>query len=190
VAPVGEGDWIVVHAAAGGVGSLLCQWASHLGARVIGTVGSRDKARRARARGCAEPIVTAEEDWVARVLEITGGEGARTIFDAIGQDSVARGLGALALRGHIVSYGQAAGPLEPLDLAAFAANSATVSRPNYGHYAGTRAQVTAGSQRLFRALERGLLTVEIGQRFALREAAEAHRRLEARQTSGSTVLIV
>ncbi len=188
--PVAEGDWILVQAAAGGVGSLLCQWASQQGARVIGTVGSAEKARLARARGCAAPIVTADEDWVARVLEITGGEGVSCIFDAIGRDSVARGLQALAPRGHIVSYGQAAGPLEPLDLAAFASKSAQVSRPNYGHYAGTRAQVTAGSQRLFRALERGILTVEIGQRFPLHDAAEAHRRLEARQTTGSTVLVV
>lgn len=190
VQPVAAGDWILVHAAAGGVGSLLCQWASQLGARVIGTVGSGDKARQARANGCAEPIVTAEADWVERALEITGGAGVTAIFDAIGRDSVARGLGALAPCGHIVSYGQAAGPLEPLDLAAFAAKSARVSRPNYGHYAGTRAQVAAGSRRLFTALERGLVTVEIGQRFALRDAAEAHRRLEARQTTGSTVLIV
>ncbi len=187
---VKEGDWVLVQAAAGGVGSLLCQWASRLGARVIGTVGSREKARQALARGCAHPILYREEDFVARVREITGGAGCDVIYDAIGLESVARGVEALATRGHIVSYGQAAGPLAPFDLAGLAAKSGRVSRPNYGHYAGTRAQVAAGSQRLFAALERGDLAIEIGLRLPLREAAEAHRRLEARETTGSTVLIV
>lgn len=190
VHPLREGEVVLVQAASGGVGTLLCQWASQLGATVIGTVGSRDKASRALARGCAHAILYREEDFVARLLELTGGRGADVIFDAIGRDSVNRAVEAVALRGHIVSYGQAAGPLEPLDLAGLASRSVTVSRPNYGHYAGTPEAIRAGSARLFAALERGLLKPEIGLRLPLAEAAEAHRRLEARETVGSTVLVV
>ena len=187
--PVKEGDIVLVHAASGGVGNFLCQWASHIGATVIGTVGSRDKARLALARGCAHPIVYSEEDFVARVMEITGGRGADVIYDAIGRDNINRSFEALAVRGHIVSFGQASGPIEPLDIAGFATKSAKISRPNYGHYAGAPEQVRASSTRLFSAIERGILKVDIGQRFALRDAAEAHRRLEARETTGSTILI-
>ena len=190
VAPVGEGDTILVQAAAGGVGSLLCQWASALGATVIGTVGTPEKARRALALGCAQAIVYREVDFAARVLELTEGRGVAVVFDAVGRDSVAQSFRCLAERGHIVSYGQAAGPLDPLDVAGLAAKSAKVSRPNYGHYAGTRAQVAAGSRRLFAAIERGILKPEIGLTLPLSEAAEAHRRLEARETTGSTVLVV
>jgi len=187
--PVKEGDIVLVHAASGGVGNLLCQWASHLGATVIGTVGSRDKARLALSRGCTHPIVYREEDFVARVMEITKGRGCDVIYDAIGRDNVNRSFEALAVRGHIVSFGQAAGPLEPLDIAGFASKSAKISRPNYGHYAGTPEQVRASSARLFSAIERGILKVDIGQRFPLKDAAQAHRRLEARETTGSTVLL-
>jgi NADPH:quinone reductase-like Zn-dependent oxidoreductase len=186
---VKEGDIVLVHAASGGVGNLLCQWASHLGATVIGTVGSRDKARLALTHGCTYPILYAQEDFVARVMEITQGRGCDVIYDAIGGDSVNRSFEALALRGHIVSFGQAAGPLDPLDIAGFATKSAKISRPNYGHYAGTPEQVRTSSRRLFSAIERGILKVDIGQRFPLRDAAEAHRRIEARETTGSTVLL-
>jgi NADPH:quinone reductase-like Zn-dependent oxidoreductase len=186
---VKEGDIVLVHAASGGVGNFLCQWASHIGATVIGTVGSRDKARLALARGCAHPIVYSEEDFVARVMEITNGRGADVIYDAIGRDNINRSFEALAVRGHIVSFGQASGPLEPLDIAGFATKSAKISRPNYGHYAGAPEQVRASSARLFSAIERGILKVDVGQRFALRDAAEAHRRLEARETTGSTILV-
>lgn len=164
---VKEGDVVLVHAAAGGVGLLLCQWASHLGATVIGTVGSREKGRLALAHGCAHPILYREQDFVACAMEITGGRGVDVVYDAVGRDSVARSYEALAPRGHIVSYGQAAGLLEPLDIASFASKSAKVSRSNYGHYAGTAEQVRASSARLFSAIERGILRVEIGQRFAM-----------------------
>jgi NADPH:quinone reductase-like Zn-dependent oxidoreductase len=186
---VKEGDIVLVHAAAGGVGNLLCQWASHLGATVIGTVGSHEKARLALSRGCTHPIIYAQEDFVARVMEITQGRGCDVVYDAIGGDNVNRSFEALAVRGHIVSFGQAAGPLDPLDIAGFATKSAKISRPNYGHYAGTPEQVRVSSTRLFTAIERGILKVDIGQRFPLRDAAEAHRRLEARETMGSTVLL-
>jgi NADPH:quinone reductase-like Zn-dependent oxidoreductase len=188
VRAVREGETILVHAAAGGVGHLLCQWARHLGCEVIGTVGSREKAQLALAVGCAHVILSAE-DLAARVDAITGGRGCDVIYDAIGGDSLARSFPALAERGHIVSFGQAARPLDPLDVAGLAAKSATVSRPNYGHYAGTAKDVRAGSAGLFAALERGILKPEIGLRLPLRDAAEAHRRLESRATMGATILI-
>jgi NADPH2:quinone reductase len=186
---VREGDAILVHAAAGGVGQLLCQWARAMGATVIGTVGSIEKARIARAHGCAYPIVYTEEDFVQRVQEITKGEGCAAVYDAVGRDTFLRSYEALAVRGHLVSFGQASGPIEPVDIAGFALKSARVSRPNFAHYTGTPSEVRSITDRLFEALRRGILQVEIGQRYALREAAEAHRALEARHTTGSTILL-
>lgn len=186
---VRPGDTVLVHAAAGGVGSLLCQWAAHLGATVIGTVGTAEKARHARARGCAYPIVTAERDFVDAVAEITDGHGCAVIYDAIGRDSIADSFKALALRGHLVSYGQASGALPPLDIAAYASKSARISRPNYGHYTGTGADVRRLSGMLFEGLRQGWLRVEAGQSFPLARAADAHRALESRRTTGATLLI-
>ena len=186
---VREGDSILVHAAAGGVGQLLCQWARALGATVIGTVGSIEKARIARAHGCAYPIVYTEEDFVEKVGAITAGRGCDVVYDAVGRDTFLRSYEALAVRGHLVSYGQASGPIEPVDIAGFVGKSARVSRPNFGHYTGTPAEVRAITDRLFDALRRGIVDVEIGQRFALSDAADAHRALEARRTTGSTILL-
>jgi NADPH:quinone reductase-like Zn-dependent oxidoreductase len=189
VTTVKEGDTVLVHAAAGGVGQLLCQWARHLGATVIGTVGSMEKAKVARAAGCAYPIIYTETDFVERVLEITDGRGCNVVYDAVGADTFLKSYEALTMRGHLVSYGQASGPIPPVDIAAFVGKSATVSRPNFGHYTGTAAGVRSISDRLFRALSTGVLQVEIGQEFPLRDAAEAHRALENRRTTGSTILI-
>lgn len=184
-----EGETVLVHAAAGGVGQLLCQWARHLGATVIGTVGSESKAELAWRNGCDHVIVYTGQDFVAETLEFTGGRGADVVFDAIGRDNLERSFDALAVRGHLVSYGQAAGPLNPVALDRFAEKSATVSRPNYGHYAGTPKAAQTLSRRLFNALARGHLQVHIGQRFALRDAAAAHIQLEARATVGATLLL-
>jgi NADPH:quinone reductase len=186
---VKEGDFVLVHAAAGGVGQLLCQWARALGATVIGTVGSIEKARIARAHGCAYPILYSEEDFVERVKDITQGAGCAVVYDAVGRDTFLRSYEALAIRGHLVSYGQASGPIEPVDIASFVLKSAIVSRPNFGHYTGTPAELRASTDRLFEALSRGILKVEIGQRYALKDAAEAHRALEARRTTGSSILL-
>jgi NADPH:quinone reductase-like Zn-dependent oxidoreductase len=186
---VREGDTILVHAAAGGVGQLLCQWARHIGATVIGTVGSIDKAKVARAAGCAYPIVYTEADFVARVLEITEGRGCDVVYDAVGADTFMKSYEALATRGHLVSFGQASGQIPPVDVAGFAGKSATVSRPNFGHYTGTANDVRSITDRLFRALDDRVLQVEIGRDYPLREAAEAHRALESRRTTGSTILI-
>lgn len=184
-----EGETVLVHAAAGGVGSLLCQWARHLGATVIGTVGSEDKARLARRNGCSAVIVHGREDFVERVRALTDGRGVDAVFDAVGRDTFARSVEALAIRGHLISYGQASGRIEPIDIASYDSKSITVSRPNYGHYALDPRQLPAAAERLFDAIRRGIVTVEIGQHFPLREAAAAHRALEARQTTGSTVLL-
>ena len=184
-----DGDTILVHAAAGGVGQLLCQWARQIGATVLGTVGSAEKAKIARAAGCAYPIVYTEADFVARVLEITEGRGCDVVYDAVGADTFMKSYEALAIRGHLVSFGQASGPIPPIDIAGFVGKSAKVSRPNFGHYTATPHQVRAITDRLFRALADGILQVEIAQEYPLREAAEAHRALEARRTTGSTILI-
>jgi NADPH:quinone reductase-like Zn-dependent oxidoreductase len=186
---VQPGDTVLVHAAAGGTGLLLCQWAAALGAIVIGTVSSAAKARIARAHGCAYPVVTVEEDFVARVRDITGGQGARVVYDGIGLDTFARSYEALAVCGHLVSFGQASGPLPPVDLSGFAAKSATVSRPNFGHYTDTPAQLAAVSGRLFQAIRTGVLRIPPPTVMALRDAAEAHRALEARETTGAAVLV-
>jgi NADPH:quinone reductase-like Zn-dependent oxidoreductase len=184
-----EGDRVLVHAAAGGVGLLLCQWARALGATVIGTVSSEDKARVARAHGCAYPVVHTREDFVATVMEITEGHGCDVIYDGVGADSFTRSLEALAVCGHLVSYGQASGDIGSVDVGALAGKSVTLARPNFGHYTDTAEKVRAITDRLFAALRAGLLRVEIGQRFPLRQAAEAHRALQARQTVGSTILL-
>ncbi len=188
VHPLAAGETVVVHAAAGGVGVLLCQWASALGATVIGVVGSEAKARVARAQGCAH-VVLASDDVASHIMDLTGGRGADVVYDAVGRDSLARDLAMLAPCGHIVSYGQAGGHLEPLDVASLAERSARLSRPNFGHYAGTPAQVRLSSQRLFDALHRGLVRPLVGGRFPLREAAQAHRRLEDRASVGATILV-
>jgi NADPH:quinone reductase-like Zn-dependent oxidoreductase/uncharacterized protein YndB with AHSA1/START domain len=189
VTQVKEGDTVLVHAAAGGVGQLLCQWARHIGATVIGTVGSLEKAKIARAAGCAYPILYAETDFVERVLEITSGRGCDMVYDAVGADTFLKSCEALAARGHLVSYGQASGPIPPIDIAGFAGKSATVSRPNFGHYTGTPAEVRSICDRLFRALSTGVLRVDINQEFPLHAAAEAHLALESRRTTGSTILL-
>jgi len=186
---VREGDRVLVHAAAGGVGLLLCQWARRLGATVIGTVGSREKAALARRHGCAYPVVRGEDDFLETVRTVTGGEGCDVVYDAVGRDTFERSLAALAVRGHLVSYGQASGPVPPADVSGWASRSVTVSRPNFGHYTGTPDEVRSITDRLFDALGRGDVRVEIGRRLRLHEAAEAHRLLEGRATTGSTVLL-
>ncbi len=131
---VRRGDTVLVHSAAGGVGLLLCQWAKHLGATVIGTVSTDEKARIARANGCDYPIVYTADDFVARVKEITGGRGARVVYDAVGKDTFARSIEALAPCGHLASYGQASGGIDPIDPEVLAAKSTTLSRPVLFHY--------------------------------------------------------
>lgn len=186
---VRPGERVLVHAAAGGVGLLLCQWAKRLGATVIGTVSSHEKAHLARSHGCAYPIVTRDYRFAEDVRAATEGRGADVIYDGLGQAAAEENLAALALCGQWVSYGQASGPLEPIAPGRLSEKSATLSRPVLFHYTATRAELTALSGQLFQALIDGGLRPVIGGRWSLSNAAEAHRALESRGTTGSLLLI-
>lgn len=188
--PIEAGDTILFHAAAGGVGLLACQWASALGATVIGTVGTPEKAELARRHGCTYPIVHGEEDFVERVREITDGRGVPVVYDSVGRDTFMRSLDCLAPRGHLVSFGQSSGPVEPLDVGILAAKgSLTLTRPTLAHYVGTQSELRAAAQELFGIIADGNVQVRVGTTFPLREAARAHQALEARETTGSTLLL-
>ncbi|WP_119155275.1 quinone oxidoreductase family protein [Caldimonas tepidiphila] len=182
------GQTVLVHAAAGGVGQLLSQWARRIGATVIGTVGSEDKARVAREAGCEHVILYRQEDFVARVREITRGRGVDVAYDAVGRDTFSGSLDCLAPRGHLVNYGQASGPVEPLDISRLGARSGTVSRPAIVHYVAERGELEAMSAALFGALSAGWLRPGPAREFPLGCAADAHRWLESRAATGSTLL--
>ena len=181
---VKPGDTVLVHSAAGGVGLLLCQWASALGARVIGTVSSEAKAELARANGCEHPIVTRSYSFADKTKQISGGRGADVIYDGLGHDAAQENLAALAMRGHWVSYGQATGALEPPNLGG---KSGTLSQPVLFHYTEDHLQQMAG--RVFAAVRDGILKPDVRHRYPLAAAADAHRDLEARRTSGQIVLL-
>jgi len=188
---VKSGDTILVHAAAGGVGMILCQWAKALGARVIGTVGSDEKAELARAHGCDHPIVYARQDFVTEVDRITGGAKVAVAYDGVGKDTFMRSLDCLARRGMMASFGNASGPVEPFDALLLARKgSLFLTRPTLYDYTLDPADLQDSAQALFDVIAGGKVKIEIGQRFELREAAEAHRALESRETTGSTVLTV
>jgi NADPH:quinone reductase-like Zn-dependent oxidoreductase len=186
---VRPGEVVLVHAAAGGVGLFLCQWASALGAKVVGTVSSEDKARLARANGCQFPIVTRDYRFADAVKQASGGRGADVVYDGLGREAAAENLAALALRGHWVSYGQASGPHDPMQTTDLSAKSITLSRPVLFHYTAQRAALEEIARNTFEALRNGTLRVVIRHRFPLSAAAEAHRELEARRTSGPIVLL-
>ena len=185
---VGPGQTVLVHAAAGGVGQLLCRWASHLGATVIGTVGSEAKAAIARACGAAHVILYRSEDFVARVREITGGEGVAVAYDAVGKDTFLGSLESLAYLGKLVNFGQASGPVDPLPPSRLAARSNSLYRPVVFHYVRERAALEAIAAATFQAIANGVLRPETARQLPLAQAAEAHRALEGRQVSGSVVL--
>jgi len=189
VHPVTRGDIVLVFAPAGGVGRLLCQWANHLGATVIGATSSEEKARAARAAGAHHVVMPGPASLEEQVMEITRGHGADVIYDAVGRDSFDHSVAALAVRGHLVSYGQASGDIGAREIGPLAERSATISRPNYGHYTGTPEQVASITRRLFGAIEHRILTIEVNHRFSLSDAAAAHRALEERRTTGSIVLV-
>jgi NADPH2:quinone reductase len=184
------GHTVLIHAAAGGVGLIACQWAKALGATVIGTVGTREKAKLAAEHGCDHPIVTSAEDFVARVKAITGGRGVPVVYDAVGKDTFMRSLDCLAPRGMMVSFGQASGMAPPLDVTVLSAKgSLYLTRPTLFHYTATREDLLASAAALFEVVLSGVVRVEIGQTYPLRDASRAHADLEARRTVGSTVLI-
>jgi NADPH:quinone reductase len=186
---VRAGDALLVHAAAGGVGLLLCQWGRALGARVIGTVSSEDKARLARAHGCEAVVVSRDYRFARAVREATGGRGADVIYDGLGRAAADENLEALAGFGHWVSYGQATGALDPLAAERLTAKSATLSRPVLFHYTASRAQLAEIAGRVFTAVRDGVLRVEIRHRYPLAAAEQAHRDLESRATTGPLLLL-
>jgi NADPH:quinone reductase len=187
---VQRGQTILFHAAAGGVGLIASQWARHLGATVIGTVGSEAKAELARAHGCAHVIRYDRENVAARVREITGGKGVPVVYDSVGQATFNSSLDALAPRGMLVSFGQSSGKIPPVDLGILSQKgSLYVTRPTLITYTAERTDLLATAKELFEVVQSGAVRIQINQRFPLREAAEAHRALESRRTTGSTLLL-
>jgi len=188
---VKAGETILVHAAAGGVGLILCQWAKALGATVIGTVGSEEKAELARSHGCDHPIIYTRQDFVAEVDRITGGAKVAVVYDGVGRDTFMKSLDCLHRRGMMASFGNASGAVEPFDALLLARKgSLFLTRPTLYDYTLDPADLQQSARALFDVVESRKVKIEIGQRFALADAAEAHRALEGRKTSGSTVLTI
>ena len=188
--PLKPGDTCLVHAAAGGVGLLLCRIAKLRGARVIGTVSTREKAELARAAGAAEVILYTEQDFAVEVKRLTGGAGLQVIYDSVGKTTFEKGLGCLAPRGVMVLYGQSSGPVGPFDPQLLSQKgSLFLTRPNLGHYIATRAELLARAGDVLGWIRSGKLELRIGREFPLAEAAEAHRQLEGRKTTGKVLLI-
>ncbi|MGD9942449.1 MAG: quinone oxidoreductase [Burkholderiaceae bacterium] len=188
VAALRAGQTILVHAAAGGVGRLLCQWAAHLGVTVIGTTGSEEKAEIARRAGCAHVVLYRQQNFVERVSELTGGRGVDVAYDAVGRDTFMGSLACLGMRGHLVNFGQASGPVEPFAVSLLSQKSNTVSRPILFHYTADAASRTAMANELFAALDEGWLTAVEPRVFALEDAAGAHALLESAAGSAPLVL--
>ena len=185
-----EGDTILFQAAAGGVGLIACQWARALGVKMIGTVGSDEKAALAKANGCAETIVYTRENFVDRTKALTGGKGVPVVYDGVGKDTFPGSLDCLSPRGMFVSYGNASGPVPPLDILMLSAKgSLYVTRPTLVTYTATRASIEAMAKDMFDLVLAGKIVSEPRQTFALKDAAAAHRALEGRATTGATVLM-
>jgi NADPH2:quinone reductase len=187
--PVQSGQTILIHAAAGGVGLIVCQWAKSLGVRVLGTVGSKEKAELAAANGCDVPILYRETDWVARVKQETDGKGVPVVYDSVGKDTVKGSFDCLQPIGTLVIFGQSSGPVPPIELSQLAKGSYYVTRPSIAAYMAQRSDLMQAAAEVFELVKAGTIKVRIAQRFKLEEAADAHRALEARSTTGSTVLI-
>jgi NADPH:quinone reductase len=187
---VQPGDTILIHAAAGGVGLIVCQWAKALGATVIGTVGSDAKAELARAHGCDHPIVYTRENFTQRVREITGGEGVPVVYDSIGKDTFVGSLDCLRPLGMMVTFGNASGPVPPLDLLELSKRgSLFITRPSLFSYAAKRSDLTQMAAELFDVVVAGKVRVEVNQTYPLKDAGQAQRDLEARKTTGSTIML-
>jgi NADPH2:quinone reductase len=188
--PVKRGDTVLVHAAAGGVGLIACQWLKALGAKVIGTVGTDEKAKLAKAHGCAHPVVYTREDFAARVKEITKGAGVPVVYDAVGKSTFQGSLDCLRPRGLMVSFGNASGAVPPVELLQLSQRgSLFITRPTLAHYTATREELEATARDLFKVVRSGKVKIEVSATYPLAEAAQAHRDLEARKTTGSIVLL-
>lgn len=188
---VGPDDTILIHAAAGGVGLIACQWAAALGASVIGTVSTDEKAALARRHGCHYPIVTPRENFAERVLQITAKRKLPVVYDSVGKDTFEGSLDCLRPRGLMVSFGQSSGKIPPFDLGILSAKgSLMITRPTLIHFVPTHALLNAAAQDMFEMIESGKIRINVNQTFPLKDAAEAHQALEGRRTTGSTVLTV
>lgn len=187
---VEPGDVVLVHAAAGATGLLLCQWAKHLGAVVIGTVSSAAKAAQARAAGAQHVVIHGDGDFVATVREVTNGEGCAVVYESIGKDTFRRSLDCLRPLGMMASYGHASGPPDPVDVIELGARgSLFLTRPAIMHYLGSREALERAGEALFDVLGQGAVQPAVNHVYPLAEAAEAHRALEARETTGATVFL-
>jgi NADPH2:quinone reductase len=187
---VKPGETILMHAAAGGVGLILCQWAKHLGATVIGTVGSDDKVAVAKAHGCDHVINYRKEKFPERVKEITGGKGVPVVYDGVGKDTFEGSLDCLAPLGLMASFGNASGAVPPVNIGLLAQKgSLFLTRPTLFTYVAKREDLVANAAELFEVVGNGIVKIEVNQTYALKDAAQAHRDLEGRRTTGSTVLL-
>jgi len=187
---VEEGMTVLFHAAAGGVGLIACQWLADLGATVIGTASTDEKAALAQAHGCHHPVVYTRDDFLEKVRDVTDGEGVAVAYDSVGKDTLMRSLASLRRRGMLVAFGNASGAPDPLDLLQLSRNgSLFVTRPTLFDYTATRSELLESAEALFDVIRRGAVKVEARQRLSLDQAAAAHRALEARATTGSTVLL-
>ncbi|KZB52376.1 quinone oxidoreductase family protein [Thalassospira xiamenensis] len=185
---VKKGDTILIHAAAGGVGQIVCQWAKHLGATVIGTVGSKEKAEIAKSKGCDYPILYREEKVSERVKEITNGQGVEVVYDSVGKDTFDDSLDCLKRLGMMVSFGQSSGVVPPVPLKALAPGAYFLTRPSVFQYTATREELLATANELFDVLKSGVVKIDIGATYALADAKQAHDDLEGRKTTGSVIL--
>ena len=188
---VRPGDTILVHAAAGGMGLILCQWAKALGATIVGTVSTEEKAEVARAAGCHHPVVRSKEDFVAKVREVTDGEGAAVVYEAIGKDTLQASLDSLRLMGVCAAYGHVSGPPDPVDIIQDLGRrgSLFITRPAIMHYVAKRSDLEWAARDLFKAISDGILDANINYEYALKDAVKAHAAIESGKTIGATVLI-
>jgi len=187
---VKKGDTILIHAAAGGVGLIVCQWARHLGATVIGTVGSPAKAELARAHGCDHPLFYKDENFSSRAREITDGKGVDVVYDSVGQTTFMQSLDCLRPMGMMVSFGQSSGMVSPFDLGELAARgSLFITRPSLMAYTADRKDLVDHAEDLFEVVQSGAVKIKVNQTYPLAEVARAHQDLETRKTTGSTILI-
>jgi|TARA_Y100000385_G_scaffold284759_1_gene343394 NADPH2:quinone reductase len=186
---VQKGETVVFHAAAGGVGLIACQWLKALGAKVIGTVGSDEKAKIAKAHGCQHTINYNKENFAERVREITKGRGVPVVYDSVGKDTFYGSLDCLQPRGLLTVFGNGSGPVSDVDVNVLAKGSFYLTRPSIMVYSAMRSDLEAGAKELFAMVKSGKIKIDINQRYALADAAQAHKDLEARKTTGSTILM-
>jgi NADPH2:quinone reductase len=181
---------VLIHSAAGGVGQLLCQWAKAIGAKIIATVGSEDKAQIAKDNGCDYVIIYTQEDFVSRVTEITEGKGVNVVYDAVGRDTFHKSMECLSYFGLMVSYGQSSGPIEPMDLSILAKKSTFLTKPSLFHYKLNRMELILSTNEVFFMLKNGAIKANINNIYQFQDVVEAHRNLEARSTTGASIIVL